>query len=86
MRKTDEFKTSKVATTITVTVVAFVSRTFSSISFVSLSLTRLYHLYYDYKLLKMISSIVKRKTDEFKTSRVAVAVAVTVIAFVSRTF
>ena len=85
-RKADEFKTSGVAIAVAVAVVAFVFRTFSSISSVTLSLTWLYHLHHSCKLLRMTWSIVERKTDEFKMSEIAIAVAVTMIAFVSRTF
>ena len=85
-RKTDEFKMSGVAAAIAVTVEAFVFRTFSSIPSVSLLLTQLYYLHHGYKLLRITWSIVEKKTDKFKTSGIAIAVTVAVIAFVSRTF
>ena len=67
-------------------VFAFVFRTFSSIWCVSPLLTWLYHLYHGYKLLRMNWSNVERKTDEFKTSGIAVAVAVAMIAFILSSF
>ena len=37
-------------------------------------------------LLRIIRSIIERKTDKFKMFRVAVAVAIAVVAYVSTTF
>ena len=85
-RKTDKFKMSKVTIAVTVAVVALVSITFLLISSVLLLLMLLYHLHYGCKLLRITRSIVERKTDKFKISGVAVAFAITVVAFVSRTF
>ena len=85
-KNTDEFKTSGVAVAIAIAVVTFVSRTFSSISSVTLLLMWLYHLHHGCKLLRMTESIVEKKIDKFKMSGVAVAVAIAVIAFVSRIF
>ena len=52
---------SEVAVIVTFAMIAFVSRTFSSISSVLLLLTLLYHLHHDYKLLKITWSIIERK-------------------------
>ena len=85
-KKTNEFKTSGVVVAVAVAVVAWVSITFSPISSILPLLTLLYHLYRGYKLLGTTWYIVEKKTDKFKTSRVPIAAAVPVVAWVSITF
>lgn len=85
-KKIDKFKIYKVAAPSAVAVVAFISKTFSSILVFLPLLTWLYHLYCSCKLLKIMWCIIEKRTDEFKTSGVPVAVAIAVVAFVSRTF